>query len=227
MNPARLRGHRVSPHLSLPQSRCSCCSSMRWAGPPRSTSSGWERSARHPMAADSQRMAINTALAFVLFAQGLIFLDRDRRTGGLRISVLRDVHADHRVRRPCRTHLRRAGLLQLPGSLRDVAGIRHHVHASGIRTAVLAARARGAGARSRRRSRGLCSAATAPGCGSRPVHIHDAPLRRRRERAIRLSTRRIVVRGCGHGGVPAPHRVERARFERHRSQARRAVRPRA
>src|SRR4029079_9844821 len=34
--------------------------------------------------ADWQRMAINSALAFALFAQGIVFLDGDRRNNGLR-----------------------------------------------------------------------------------------------------------------------------------------------
>ena len=36
---------------------------------------------------DSQRMAINTALAFVMFGQGVLLLGRDRRTQGLRSQI--------------------------------------------------------------------------------------------------------------------------------------------
>ena len=36
---------------------------------------------------DAQRMAINTAIAFVMFGQGIVFLDRDRKTKGLRAQV--------------------------------------------------------------------------------------------------------------------------------------------
>jgi signal transduction histidine kinase len=37
--------------------------------------------------AQLQTMAINTALAFVLFAQGIVFLDRDRKSGGLKSQI--------------------------------------------------------------------------------------------------------------------------------------------
>ena len=36
---------------------------------------------------EAQKMAINTALAFVMFAQGIVLLDGDRRTGGLRSQI--------------------------------------------------------------------------------------------------------------------------------------------
>lgn len=36
---------------------------------------------------DAQRMAINTAIAFVTFGQGLVFLDRDRKRRGLRAQI--------------------------------------------------------------------------------------------------------------------------------------------
>ncbi|MEO8576825.1 MAG: HAMP domain-containing sensor histidine kinase [Gemmatimonadales bacterium] len=40
-----------------------------------------------PLERDAQRMAINTAIAFVMFSQGVVFLARDRKRRGLRTQV--------------------------------------------------------------------------------------------------------------------------------------------
>ena len=47
----------------------------------------FDRSGSTQAERDAQRMAVNTAIAFVTFSQGLVFLDTDRKTKGLRAQL--------------------------------------------------------------------------------------------------------------------------------------------